>query len=211
MMFLGMPSDWDRFAPSYGRQVVLERSALRSLLRLLSIKSGERVLDVATGPAVLLAELSKDAQHPRVAVGVDGSPEMLARAPALPAGWDLRVADATRLPFDDESFDVVTASYLLHVMKPLERAAAIAEIARVVRPGGRVGTITIAPPQSLPMKRIWAPFHNAAIRSDGRLAGLRSLDPAPELEAAGLRVIATKRSFRGYPSLCIASIKGPDA
>ncbi|MDQ3760079.1 MAG: class I SAM-dependent methyltransferase [Actinomycetota bacterium] len=198
-------SPWDRFASSYARQVFLERAALRALLDLLRIRRDERLLDVATGPGVLLAELARREVRPHAAVGVDSSVEMLGHAPPLPVGWSLEQGDAACLPYPDESFDVVVAGYLLHVMDESERRAAVAEMARVVRSGGRVGTITITPPRSPWMTALTAPLRAHARRSEGRLRGFRSLDPSVELEAAGLRIVAQARSFRGYPSLCIVS------
>ena len=85
----------------------------------------------------------------------------------------------------------------------------IAEIARVLRPGGRVGTITVAPPSSLPGRVLAAPLIAAALRSDGSLASLRPLDPRPELEAAGFAVVATRRTLLGYPSLCVVAERLP--
>ncbi|MEJ7876893.1 MAG: hypothetical protein WKF62_09545, partial [Solirubrobacterales bacterium] len=52
---------------------------------------------------------------------------------------------------------------------------------------------------------ISAPVRIAARRSGGRLAALRSLDPAPELAEAGLRELARRRTACGYPSLCLVA------
>lgn len=195
---------WDELARSYRRQVWLERAALRALLELLEIGPRERLLDVATGPAVLLEELTRRAAPPAIAVGIDSSAEMLARAPGLPDGWRLRVADARELPFEADGFDVATASYLLHVLGADERGRVITELSRVLRPGGRLGTITIAPPRGPIATWLSAPIRAAARRSEGRLAGLRPLDPARELAAAGFRELARRRTAWGYPSLCVA-------
>jgi len=200
-------SGWDRFAPSYGRQAFLERNAIRTLLALLAPRPEELLLDVGSGPASLLALLAKRPGPPREVVGVDSSAAMLAHAPALPAGWRLECADAMSLPFEDASFDVVTASYLLHVLGSHERAAAIGEIARVLKPGGRLGTITIAPPRHPVAQALTAPLQSLAERSEGRLRGLRSLDPSRELETAGLAETYRRRNLRGYPSLSLVAVK----
>ncbi|MEJ7876912.1 MAG: class I SAM-dependent methyltransferase, partial [Solirubrobacterales bacterium] len=123
------------------------------------------MLDIATGPGVLLTELARASSQPDRAWGIDSSPEMLSLAPALPAAWRLSVADATSLPFDDSSFDVVTSSYLLHVLSVQDRRRVIDEIGRVLRPTGRVGTITIAPPRGPIAAAISAPVRIAARRS----------------------------------------------
>ena len=199
----GAGVDWNEMASSYARQSWLEWASVRRLLDLLAPSPCERMLDVATGPATLLSELAGRAERPRFAVGIDSSPRMLAAAPALPAGWQLQEADAERLPFGDAEFDVVGAAYLLHVLGPESRARVIAECARVLRPGGRLGVITIAPPRGRLTSALSAPLRAAAARSQGRLAGLNPLDPGAELAAAGLREIAREHSYLGYPALCL--------
>jgi len=200
--------DWAREAERYRRQDWLERRALREVLRLLEPDTDEDLLDVATGPASLLAELAMMARPPRVAVGIDTSPEMLAQAPELPAGWELRVADATELPFADSSFDVATATYLLHLLEPDAKRLAIAELARVLRPGGRLGTVTVGPPRG-PLGRLaWPAIQALARRDRGRMAALRDLDPGSELSAAGFREVSRSRTGSGYPSLCLVCVNG---
>ena len=167
------------------------------------------MLDVATGPAPLLAALAGRSERPVEAIGIDSSAEMLALAPDLPPGWELRRGDATALPFPAGSFDVVTASYLLHFLPVETRRAVIAEIARVLRPEGRVGTITVAPPHSLTGRVLAAPLIAAANRADGSLASLRPFDPRLELEAAGFAGARARRTLLGYPSLCVVADRLP--
>jgi len=200
--------DWDQLAPAYGRQLWLERSAIRSLLDLLDVRSDERLLDLATGPAPVLAQLARRPTRPADAVGIDSSEAMISRASPLPAAWRLQIADATRLPFADHSFDVLTASFLLHVLAPAKRQAVIAESARVLRLGGRLGVVTIAPPRGRLERAITAPARSVVSRASGRLIGLRPLDPRPELEAAGFSALVARRSFRGYASLCVTASWG---
>lgn len=195
-------------AGRYERQIWLERSALRTLLGLLAVKDGESLLDVGTGPGVLLAELARSASvQPTRVVGVDSSAEMLSLAPALPDGWELQVADAVALPFDDKSFDLVTASYLLHFLPAEQRRQVLHEMHRVLRGGGRLGVITVAPPRGRAASLLTAPIRVAAERSTGRMAGLRPLDPGPELAGIGLREVARQRTLTGYPSLCMVAVK----
>ena len=176
---------------------------MRTLNDMLAVGPGERLLDVATGTAAVLADLASRRVRPESAVGVDTSAEMLALAPRLPAGWELEVADATSLPFDDASFDVITASYLLHLLGEAQRHRVIAELHRVLRPGGRLGTITVAPPRGCLTGAIAAPLIAATRRSTGSLASLRPLDPRAELAAAGFEGIDANRTLLGYPSLCV--------
>lgn len=198
---------WDALASSYRRQLWLERRPLRRLLDLVAVAPKDELLDVATGTAALLEELARRPGRPTTAVGIDSSRAMLALAPSLPEDWRLEQADATAMPYPDASFDVVTVCYLLHVLQPAPRRAAIAEIARLVRPGGRVGTLTIAPPRGPLARLLSAPVRAAAERSIGRLQGLSPLDPGAALAAAGLRETARARTLAGYPSLCLVATK----
>lgn len=198
-MIQGRARGWSRLAFAYDRQLALERPALRALLELLAVEEREAVLDVGTGTAALLAELARLPRRPARAVGVDSSPEMRDRAPPLPSGWELAVADAGELPFAPASFHVATAAYLLHVVEPPERSRLLAELHRVLRPGGRLGAITFAPP----LARLTWPALRALSASAGPLAGLRPLDPAPDLRAAGFEPVRGRWVRRGYPSLCV--------
>ncbi len=202
--------DWAREAGRYDRQLWLERRAVRELLRLLEPLAQQRVLDVATGPATVLAELAKMTPRPLKAIGLDRSPEMLAEAPPLPAGWELRVGDATSLPFADSSFDLVTSAYLLHLLEPDLRRRVISEIARVLRPGARLATVTVAPPRG-PLGRLaWPAIQAGARRGWGRLAGLRDLDPIEELRAAGFTEERRAHTARGYPSLSLVCVNAAE-
>jgi len=97
------------------------------------------VLDVGTGPAVLPRELMR--RRPDLQVtGLDRSADMIAAATRNLAPYGgratARVGDVTALPFPDDSFDLITTSFSLHHWDDV--AAAGPELARVLRPGGRV-------------------------------------------------------------------------
>jgi len=104
------------------------------VLAFVQPRGTERLLDVGTGAGALALAL---APHVEAAVGVDVEPELLARArDRAPANVSFVEGDATKLPFEDGSFDLVgTLRTLHHVHRP---ELVIAEIARVARPGGRV-------------------------------------------------------------------------
>jgi len=70
---------------------------------------------------------------------------MLARVGTLPPGWNAR-GDALSLPLDDRKFQVAVASYVLHVLPPAHLRVALTELHRVLRPGGRLVTVTPADP-----------------------------------------------------------------
>jgi len=100
---------------------------------------GAAVLDVGTGPAILLVELARLRPDLRL-TGVDPSADMVATAERNLSRWAPDASavrgDAERLPFPDGAFDLVVTSFSLHHWADV--TAAGAELARVLRPGGRV-------------------------------------------------------------------------
>lgn len=111
-------------------------------------RDGGHVLDVATGTGLVAEALL--ARGFRV-TGLDQSPEMLSRARARFGGRiELVEASAEELPFADASFDHLTFTYLLRYVD--EPGATLAELARVVRPGGTVGMVEFGLPRG-----IWRP------------------------------------------------------
>jgi SAM-dependent methyltransferase len=115
----------------------------RRILGVAHITAQDHVLDLGCGIGNILIALSERITFTQPAIGVDVSPALieLGRREVADAGLDgridLQVAPATRLPFDDNSFDVVLTS---HVIKHLDDEAltrAFREVARILRPGGR--------------------------------------------------------------------------
>jgi ubiquinone/menaquinone biosynthesis C-methylase UbiE len=124
---------------------LVSRRVLRGMYRRLATDvaqvapDGGAVLDVGTGPGVLLVELA--ARRPDLRLtGVDLSADMIAAATRnlRPFGERVstRVGDVTSLPFPDRSFDLIVSSLSLHHWDHPE--AAVPELARILRPGGRV-------------------------------------------------------------------------
>lgn len=138
---------YDRYAGRYDRvkqfhpasdAVMLVMPILEHLTAMGSRQAEARVLDVATGTGRLpVALLTQPAFRGRI-VALDISPKMLEQAQAKLSGHADRVEwmrhDAQHLPFEDASFDVVTCLEAIEFFpRPLE---AVAELARVLKPGG---------------------------------------------------------------------------
>lgn len=189
----------------YDLKLPLERRALDAAVELAGAGPNDRLLDVATGTAGFLRRLARRPVRPDQVIGTDASEAMLARAAAsgLPRGWELRRADARALPFPDASFDVATACYLLHTLAFPTRREVLGELARVLRPGGRLVVVTPTEPRGRVGRFLAAPLIALARRSSGLLAGLRPLDPTDELSEAGFAIRSVRRVAGGYPSLCV--------
>jgi SAM-dependent methyltransferase len=107
----------------------------------LDIPQGGVALDVGSGPGNVTASLARAAGPDGLALGVDISEPMLARAVRAEAGPQVGFvrADAQRLPFRDESFDAVTSIAMLQLIP--DPPVALAEMVRVLRPGARMAVM----------------------------------------------------------------------
>jgi ubiquinone/menaquinone biosynthesis C-methylase UbiE len=197
--------DWDRLSRRYDRQLWLERPALDAALDLAAPTPETTLLDAGTGTGAVLRALASRAGRPGHAVGVDSSAAMLARVPPLPAGWRLVRADVAALPFDDASIDRAIAVYLLHVLAPDTRAAALGELRRVLRPGGRLVTVTPVVPNRALSRPFWSALAGLARPMPERFGGMRPLDPRPELVEAGFALERARTVRGGYYSLCVSA------
>lgn len=133
---------WGRFG-LYGPLVSLGVGPSGARLRheaaaALRLQPGASVIDVGTGTGLTLPYLAAAAGRGGRVVGLDRSPAMLAgardRAPSPPV--ELIEADATELPFADGNFDAAISTYGLTAIAEID--AALDEMVRVVRPGGRI-------------------------------------------------------------------------
>jgi len=147
----------DMFASIAGRydaanQVLslgVHRGWRREAVRLSGAGPGDRVLDCATGTGDLALSFKRAVGPAGLVVGTDFCAQMLAPAPgkARKAGLEVRfeVADALGLPFGDGSFDIASIGFgIRNVDDPV---ACLREMARVVRPGGRVVVLEFGQPR----------------------------------------------------------------
>jgi SAM-dependent methyltransferase len=109
---------------------------------LLGLTPGDGVLDVACGPGNFTRDFARAVGAGGLAVGIDASPTMLARATRdTPEGAAAYVrGDAVHLPFRDASFDAVCCFAALHLFA--EPWVALDHMARVLQPGGRIAIFT---------------------------------------------------------------------
>jgi ubiquinone/menaquinone biosynthesis C-methylase UbiE len=122
-----------------------ERTFKARLLDQLDPQPGARILDLACGTGTLARAITEREPGATV-VGVDGDPEMLARARAKAPGVQFDEALAQELPYEDGSFDAVVTSLFLHHLTHDLKEAALAEVARVLRPGGELHVADWGPP-----------------------------------------------------------------
>lgn len=172
-LFRGLPRRYDLLSAmlSFGQ----DPRWRRALVGALAPPPGARVLDVATGTGMVAAELLARAASCTV-VGLDQSAEMLSAARARFAGEESEVGqrvelvegEAEALPFADTSFDALTFTYLLRYVD--DPPATIGELARVVRPGGRIASLEFGVPPLLPARAAWRIYTAIGLPTLGRIA-----------------------------------------
>lgn len=150
---------FDRVAPYYDRfnsllSLGLDRSWRRRAVAALELAPGQHVLDVATGTGALALEILRGSPGVVRVTGCDLNQRMLAVAKArlrsAPGQHELLCCDAAKLPFGEDTFDAATLAFAIDDMP--DRDACIAEIKRVLRPGGRFVLLELSQPDAQPLK-----------------------------------------------------------
>ncbi len=169
-LFAGLPRHYDAAGAvlSFGQ----DPRWRRALVAAVRAEPGQRVLDVATGTGMVARALVR-ASGCQV-VGVDQSRQMLARAaeagagdPSLAGKITLREAYAERLPFAEAEFDHVTFTYLLRYVD--DPGATLRELARVLKPGGRLGSVEFGVPARALPRVLWRAYTRVGLPALGRL------------------------------------------
>jgi demethylmenaquinone methyltransferase/2-methoxy-6-polyprenyl-1,4-benzoquinol methylase len=168
-LFAPLAGTYDRYASLLSfRQDPRWRSFLASRL---VVEPAGTVLDVACGTGAVALEVAR--LHGCHVVGVDQSPEMLAEgrrrieAAGLGDRVELAEARAEELPFESGSFDGLTFTYLLRYVD--DPAATMRELARVVRPGGRIAMLEFGVPPRLLPRAAWEAYVRLGLPLAGRV------------------------------------------
>lgn len=221
----GSGAMFDAIAPRYDLlnraiSLGLDQRWRSRLIEAVDPRPGHRVLDLATGTGDVGLMLARRFPGAEV-VGLDPSPRMLevARQKALSAGLGVSFieGDAERLPFDDASFDGSVMAFGIRNVP--DRPRALREMARVVRPGGRVAILELSEPAGVlgPLARFHV--HRVVPAVGALLSGAREYDylqasiaafPPPQefariMRDSGLDVLAVSPMTFGAACLYVAS------
>lgn len=197
---------FDHIAGAYDRMNVLMTGGAvllwhRAFARFTGLRPGGRAVDVCCGTGDLTGVMARQVGAAGRVVGIDFSEPMLrvGRRRLAGAPWArtarLDLANALALPFADDTFDCAAIGFALRNVADIP--AALAEMARVVRPGGRVVALEISRPKSRWIRTLFSWYFDNVVPLLGRLAEraavrdprLRRLRPYTYLP----------RSLRGLP------------
>ena len=168
---------FDRIAGVYDRMNAVMTAGLDRRWRaraadLAAVGPGDRVLDVATGTGDLALELARRVTPGGEVVGSDFAEAMLDRArekAAGRAGVRFEWGDALALDHPDDAFAAATVAFGARNFADLHRG--LAQMARVVRPGGRVVVLEITTPRTPPLSWFYGLWFDRIVPSLGRVAG----------------------------------------
>ncbi|MGA8928071.1 MAG: class I SAM-dependent methyltransferase [Solirubrobacterales bacterium] len=169
-LFAGLPRRYDLAGAvlSFGQ----DPRWRRAMVGEVRARRDQRVLDVATGTGMVAGALVR--RYDCRVVGLDQSPEMLAGAQAkvdADAGLASRIelvrGEAESLAFADGEFDHLTFTYLLRYVE--DPGATLRELARVVKPGGRIASLEFMLPPNVIARDLWWIYTRAAMPALGRV------------------------------------------
>ena len=179
---------WDLYAPIYERAMRADKNIYTFMYeRIPMVIKDKEVLEIATGPGLLAKHVAPAAKS---MVATDYSDGMIREALKGKCPHNLRfeVADATSLPYEDDSFDAVIISNALHIIPEPEKA--LREIERVLRPGGLLIAPNFVEHKGTFISRIWSGILKlAGVRFEHQWSGREYLE---FIESHGWQIIFSK-------------------
>jgi ubiquinone/menaquinone biosynthesis C-methylase UbiE len=188
--------------------ILAESKARQRALEMAAIQNGEKVLEVALGTGLNFVEILKRNPHGWVD-GIDVSKKMIERArkKILKTGqsnYALHLGDGRHLPFEDRTFDVLMAQYLLDILPVKDFIPLLLEFKRVLKDKGRL----IVTHMTKAEKWVNQVYEEIYKLKPPLLAGCRGVMARPFLEETGFKVLGRQFvSQFGFPSEVIKGIK----
>jgi SAM-dependent methyltransferase len=192
---------YDRYIGRYGADLAA------GLIAAAGVKPGMKVLDVGCGPGALATAVAQVVGEDAVAA-VDPSETFVASCRTRLPRADVRLASAEELPFRDETFDAALAQLVVNFMRDPE--AGVREMARVTRPGGRVGACVWDYAGEMTLIRAFWDVTIAVDPSAAALDECRTMPHCGEGELAALFERAGLRDVRGGELTAHASYESFD-
>lgn len=177
----------------------VDKSWRRALVAMAQVGDGEKVLDVATGTGDVAVEFARRSRAAAV-VGLDRSHGMLqvARDKLRRRGLERRIVlvegDALDMPFDDEQFDAVTIAFGLRNLP--DYGAGVREMARVLKPGGRLLVLEFFPPTGGAFLRLYHLYLRTVLPVVGRTVS--GSGDAYDYLSSSIRGFATLDDLHGF-------------
>lgn len=183
--FASAAEHYDRFMGRYTEPLA------RALADEVGVAEGMRVVDVGCGPGGLTAELAARAGAGNVAA-IDPAPQFVAACAERNPGADVREGVAEQLPWEDGAFDAALSCLVIAFMKDPD--AGVREMARVTKPGGKVGACMwdIANGGMTMLRMFWEAMRTVKPDAGGELdlPGTREGEIAERMERVGLREVS---------------------
>ncbi len=174
---------FDNIAPAYDKlnhrlSWDIDKGWRRKAIRQLAPYRPQTMLDIATGTGDF-AILAADMLRPQKIIGADISEGMMqigmqkVAAKGLDSIISFAREDCTKLTFADNTFDAVTAAFGIRNFSDLDKG--LAEMCRVIKPGGHLSIVELTTPVSFPMKQLFRIYSHTVLPVYGRLV---SKDPS---------------------------------